>query len=382
VAGQHRVVVVYSRVGGGHLSAAKALAAELESTGQCNVRVVDAYLECGRFPVTRFPWAYAGLARHHPRLWSLIYYLSASLAGEHARGLSPGMIVGPFLRSGFQRLMSDTRPDLVISVLPVVNGLLVTAAAQAGARVEVVLTDWHSVHPFWEGPGVQHYTTPTESARRDCIRFGTPAEMVDVIGIPVRREFAAVGREPRSQRLSALGLEPRRFTILAMVGAEGSPLALRNLASLACAELDAQLLVVCGRSDELRKRIERLPSRVPVKALGFVEDVADLMRSADVLITKGGGLTLAEAFCCGVPVVIDDVLPGQEAGNLEYVVQKGAALYAPRPEELVRVITELAADPRRRAELAERGKRLARPEAARQIVEGALARLARGVEFA
>jgi UDP-N-acetylglucosamine:LPS N-acetylglucosamine transferase len=364
---------VYSRVGGGHLSAARALASELEATGRFRARLVDAYVECGRFPVTKFPAAYAQLARHHPRLWSLIY-------GGTQRGLDPGFVVGPFLRAGLGRLFSAARPDVVVSALPVVNGLLVEAARTTRARVEVVLTDWHSVHPFWVARGVDHYTTPTESARRDCIRFGAPPEVVDVVGIPVRREFSVeVGPAERSRLrqacLSQLGLDPRRFTILALVGAEGSPRALRNLTHLAAADLDAQLVVVCGRSDELRSRVERLQARMPLKALGFVENVADLMRASDVLISKAGGLTLAEAFCCRVPVVIHDVLPGQEVGNVEYVLQCGAVAYAPRPQALVRLITELSADPAGREELAQRGARLARPDAGGVIVRNVLARL-------
>jgi UDP-N-acetylglucosamine:LPS N-acetylglucosamine transferase len=134
-------------------------------------------------------------------------------------------------------------------------------------------------------------------------------------------------------------------------------------------------VVVCGRSDELRSRVERLQARMPLKALGFVENVADLMRASDVLISKAGGLTLAEAFCCRVPVVIHDVLPGQEVGNVEYVLQCGAVAYAPRPQALVRLITELSADPAGREELAQRGARLARPDAGGVIVRNVLARL-------
>jgi UDP-N-acetylglucosamine:LPS N-acetylglucosamine transferase len=69
------------------------------------------------------------------------------------------------------------------------------------------------------------------------------------------------------------------------------------------------------------------------------------------------------------------VLPGQEAGNVEYVLQCGAAAYAPRPQALVRIISELATDPAKRHELAQRGAQLARPDACRQIVANVLARL-------
>jgi processive 1,2-diacylglycerol beta-glucosyltransferase len=271
--------------------------------------------------------------------------------------------------------LEQERPDVVVGVLPAVNEVLADACAWAGARLEVVLTDWHSVHPFWVARGVSHYTAPTESAGEDCIRYGAPAELVDVVGIPVRREFASVSEPNRSGLLRAIGLEPERFTILAMVGAEGSPGALRNLAALARSDVDAQLVVVCGRSGKLRARVEGLPARMPLRTLGFVEGIGELMRASDVLVTKAGGLTLAEAFCCGMPVVIQDVLPGQEAGNLEYALQHGAAAYAPTPTRLVDTIAELAAQPTRRRQLAECGARLARPSAAHDIAANILGRL-------
>jgi processive 1,2-diacylglycerol beta-glucosyltransferase len=254
-----------------------------------------------------------------------------------------------------------------------VNGVV----AECVHPFEVVLTDWHSVHRFWVAPGVDHYTTPTESARLDCIRYGAPASAVEVVGLPVRRAFALpFDPAERARCLSGLGLDPRRFTVLMMVGAEGSPGALRNVARLARTALsEAQLVVVCGRNATLRRRVEALPRNVPVRALGFVDNVAELMRSADVLVTKAGGLTLAEAFCCGVPVVVHDLLPGQEAGNLAYVLGEHAVEYAPRPAQLARTVKALQSDPARRADLVAQARRLARPQAADEIADGLLARL-------
>ena len=103
--------------------------------------------------------------------------------------------------------------------------------------------------------------------------------------------------------------------------------------------------------------------------------IAALMRSADVLLTKAGGLTLAEAFCCGVPVIVQDVVPGQEAGNLEYVLDQGAVEYARSPEGLVECVAKLRNNPQRASELAAGGTRLARPRAARDIATNVLGRL-------
>jgi processive 1,2-diacylglycerol beta-glucosyltransferase len=240
-----------------------------------------------------------------------------------------------------------------------------------------VLTDWHSVHRFWVAPGVDHYTTPTDSARLDCIRYGAPASAVEVVGLPVRRAFAlSFDPAERARCLSALGLDPRRFTVLLMVGAEGSPGALRNIARLArTPPSHGQLVVVCGRNATLRRRVEALPRSVPLRALGFVDNVAELMRSADVLVTKAGGLTLAEAFCSQAPVVVHDLLPGQETGNLAYVLGEHAVEYAPRPPQLARTVKALQSDPARRAALVANGQRLARPHAADEIATGLLERL-------
>lgn len=335
------------------------MAAELEATGGFNTRLLDVYVEAGRWPVNRFPEIYAELARNHPHLWWLVYRAAV-------RQLNPSWIIGAFTRSGLVRIIEGEHPDVVISVLPAVNDLLAHACRTVGAHLEVVLTDWHSVHPYWVARGVEHYTAPTQSARDDCVANGAQPEAIDVEGIPVRREFAQNGDTP----------EPTdRFTILAMMGAEGSPRAVRNIAALASSRLDAQLIVVCGRSEELRQHIERLPALMPMQVLGFVNNIASLMRSADVLVTKAGGVTLAEAFCCQVPVVIHDVLPGQEAGNLEYVLGRGAVAYAPSPPKLVDILRELRVDSGRRALLAECGARLARPLAAKRIAANVVQRL-------
>jgi UDP-N-acetylglucosamine:LPS N-acetylglucosamine transferase len=355
-------------VGGGHLSAARALADELESTGLVSARLADIYLESGRFPLGYFPAGYARLARSHPHIWTALY--------RSTERADPTAVLNLFLRSGVDTLLRTERPDLVVSVLPLVNGVLAEATAQRALRLEVVLTDWFHIHRLWIAPGVQHYTAPTEAARKELIRRGVDPESIDSIGIPIRSTFAEAsgGADLRARVLTGLQLDPARFTLLAMVGAEGSPAALRNVARLSMLDLPAQLIVICGRNETLRQKVARLPARIPVRALGFVNTIPDLMRAADVVVTKAGGLTLAEAFSCGAPVVVHDILPGQEAGNLEYALRNHAAEFGATPAELERIVRALYADPDRRQRLAERGARLARPAAARQIAENILRR--------
>ena len=376
-----RVLILHSRVGGGHQSAAQALAAALGSAQPgLGVQLADVYVDHASFPVSRFPTYYARLARYHPRLWGLVFSVS-NAASSQAAPIRLTSVLRPFLRPGLIRLLELERPDLVVSVLPGVNDLLVEAlrSAPQPARFEVVLTDWAAIHRSWIAPGVDHYTAPNETAHQDCLRFGAEPELVDVVGIPLRPQFRADSAPAagRAATLRGIGLAPDRFTVLAMVGAEGSPRAFANIAALADLPLDAQLVVVCGRNQRLRRQVEALGGGLPRRALGFVDHIADLMRASDLLVTKAGGVTLAEGFACGVPVIVHDVLPGQETGNASYVRARQAAVYAPTGAELRQAVAELANDPDQRAELVRHGNELARPDAAERIASAMLTRLDR-----
>jgi UDP-N-acetylglucosamine:LPS N-acetylglucosamine transferase len=373
------VLIAYSRVGGGHHSAAQALATALEraSAGRLGARMVDAYVERGRFPLTRFPAMYARMARSHPRLWATVFYVT----NWKRLNLEPTVALRPFLLGSLRRLLSSNPPELVVSVLPAINGLLARAIKKEAPRVpfEVVLTDWAGIHRSWVASGVDQYSVPTEVARADCLRYGVDSTRVAVHGLPIRDDFARPlpTAAERAALRTQLGLDPGVFTILAMVGAEGSPRALGGLAALARQPLDAQLVVVCGRNVELRAAVERLARVQPVRVLGFVENVAELMTASDLLVTKAGGVTLAEAFARGVPVVVNDVLPGQEAGNAAYAEARGAIACARQPAQLAELVAELRASPARRAELVERAAALARPYAADEIATAMVERLER-----
>src|SRR5262249_31947555 len=108
---------------------------------------------------------------------------------------------------------------------------------------------------------------------------------------------------------------------------------------------------------------------------GFVENVAELMLACDLLLTKTGGVTLAEAFCCGLPVLAFDPLPGQEEGNARYVVSRGAAELARSPAHLVGLARELRWAPDRRERLVEHGQQLATPDAAKRTAAALIKRL-------
>ncbi|HKN98484.1 MAG TPA: glycosyltransferase, partial [Pseudonocardiaceae bacterium] len=99
-------------------------------------------------------------------------------------------------------------------------------------------------------------------------------------------------------------------------------------------------------------------------ALGFMPEIADWLRCADVVVGKAGPGTIAEATCCGVPLVLTSHVPGQERGNADIVVRAGAGVWAPTVRDLVAVIDRLRADPVGVHAMRVASARLGRPGAA------------------
>ena len=112
----------------------------------------------------------------------------------------------------------------------------------------------------------------------------------------------------------------------------------------------AQMIVVCGHNEELLKRIEALRAGIKaqqVKAVGFVDNIYELMASADVLISKSGGITVSESLAKGLPMIIISPIIGQETRNSDYLIKERAALRLNTVADLGGVIRDLAAHPPR-----------------------------------
>jgi 1,2-diacylglycerol 3-beta-galactosyltransferase len=365
-------------VGGGHQSIASALAAAIERQhpGAVVAKPTDVYLDHSRFPVTLFPRLYGGLVRRHPVLWSLLFRLTNTPSTSDVPTLNY------FLSSGISKLLLNERPDVIISVIPLINGAISRSISkmQTRPRFEVFITEWCDIHHSWIAPGVDHYMVPTLDVKRDCVRFGVAPTKIDVVGFPVREEFLRKDElNKRMLVIGSMGLDPCKFTILFMVGAEGSPRSLLFIKHLLRTNIDAQMIIICGRDDDLFLKINSIRSRMKFKALGFVRDVAALMRCTDLLVTKAGASTLAEAFAVGIPVIVNDVVPGQEVGNVRFAAGRGAVWVAESPQRLGGLIGEAIRSPDKCAALRASGEAL-RSAGAAPAAAALLARLTAAAE--
>jgi 1,2-diacylglycerol 3-beta-galactosyltransferase len=253
------------------------------------------------------------------------------------------------VRATVARLLASDRPAAVVSFHPLLNHLAVEAvraSATPDIPVVTVITDLVDVHAGWACRDVDAVVIPSPGGLDRCRRAGIPAHRCHLLGLPVDSAFARpfpTDDERRALR-RRLGLAEDRFTVLICSGADGSGAIDRRARGLADAGLDIGLAVVCGRNQRAKRRLDGLTDadgrRVPV--LGFVDNMADWMRAADLVVTKAGPGTIVEALCAGLPMLLTWYIPGQERGNLEWVVDTGAGRYVPSVPQLVDAVAELS----------------------------------------
>ena len=365
-----------SDTGGGHRSSAAALSAGFtrHAGAAVNIQVIDLLRDHLPFPFHRIPATYPFLVNRTPRLWQFFWRALerdpwATFTIER---------VAPLVTAKVARALADHRPDLILSVHPMVQHITVQALARTGSRVPfcTVVTDLATAHRAWFHPAVTRCFVAGPAAKARALAWGVDPARIRVTGLPIRAEF--VDELPSQARVRrALGVDPRLRLALVLGGGDG----VGNVRAVTRRLADAlqgppgcpprgQLAVICGRNQALQRQLERERWPVPVHVLGYVENMHAWMHAADCVVTKAGPGTLAEALACARPLLLTGFIPGQEEGNVDFVVEHGAGAYCPAPQCAAETVTRWFANDGCALEmLSAAARRLARPHATDAIVQ-------------
>lgn len=338
-----RITILTTTAGGGHMAAAWALR---DAIGErADVTLMEFVEEHGGFPLNTIPSVYPRLVRTAPLVWRAAY--------EATQSPTRSRIIHDMMHTAAPRAMRDallaTRPDVVVCVYHLVIGSARKMLRQAGLDVPVVtvVTDPVSITPLWLYRDVDLCCVAEEDARRLAVRAGMAPDRVAVTGLPVREAFTRPSTRPRWEMKAELGLAPSLPMALLVAGGAGmgnlEQLGKSVARRLAADGVEAQLAFVAGSNDALRRRLEAVDWPLPVSIQGFTSDMASWMRAADVLLTKAGPGTLAEAACLGTPAVIVGFVPGQEEGNLPWARRRFGTPSVKRPSDAARVVSRLLA---------------------------------------
>jgi 1,2-diacylglycerol 3-beta-galactosyltransferase len=360
-----------SNTGGGHKAAAEAVAAELRDLSpDVTVDVVDVIEELSGF------WhavvgLYGPIVRRAPWLWGALF---GAFGGASRAPLwhAFNAVAVATVRHRFLAYVDQKRPDAVLSTHPLINqgahAARMLYRRERGRHIPfaVVVTDPVTFHAAWIEPAADVTFVATPEARQRAVACGLEPARVRVTGLPLHPAFFR-DAPPRDKARSELGIPPDAPVVLCCGGGEG----LKGLAALARAllSLPAQpvVLAVAGRDSSSESALRREPD-ARLQVFGFTRQMPLLMAAADVVVTKAGPATLFEALALGKPVVVVDAIPGQEAGNVELVRAHALGRVAmDSTEEAVAAVEQLLGDPTARAVAADNGRKLSRPDAAREI---------------
>lgn len=366
--GGPRIAILHATAGSGHKRAAQAIAAAVAALApEATVREVDTLVFASQLYRRTYAATYNTMAARAPALWGALYH-SAALDPVY-RGTTPMRLAMDRLNlRRLVRVVERENPDAVVCThfLPVEALAPLRERGRLRVPLHCVITDF-TAHPFWAFPHVDQYFVATGRVADELAGHGVARERIAVTGIPIDPRFA----HPlaRDQARARFGLDPQRPLVLVMGGGSGvGPLAAvaERLAALALAP---QVVVVCGTNARLRDEIDHLPAGRTgrIRTLGFTHDVDVLLAACDVVVSKAGGLTCAEALVRRAPLVIFKPTPGQEVANAEYLVGAGAAVHADSSDDVATRVSAWLSDPDARERVRDVAGRLGAPHAARDI---------------
>jgi 1,2-diacylglycerol 3-beta-galactosyltransferase len=368
--GAKRLLFLFSDTGGGHRSTAHAVAQALQGRhgDQVQIELVDGLAEYAPWPFNHPTAVYPKMLWLRGLVWTTGFRLSDGPRRVKLPAAGWELLTGGAMR----RLLRDHPADLIVSCHAAFNHLLrrLLSKADNGTQLVTLVTDLTAAHAFWFAPGVTRCLVPTEGTRRDALIRGLPVECVLETGLPVRPCFVEAAREDPSIVRQRLGLRPDLPVVLLVSGAEGMWSPYRLYRSIAGSGIQAQLVMIAGRNKRLQNRLaaEAWPPLVRVE--GFVHNMHEWMRVADLLVTRASPSIISEALVIGLPMVLSGALPGHERSNVDYIVQAGAGIWAPSPEQAARATRELLAPGNPRlAQMAACACALARPDAAQRVAD-------------
>jgi len=389
-----RILIATVTAGAGHLAAATALD---ETWRAFRPKDLVEQIDLVKFfsPLHRKIHAdgYLKLAEHAPEIWGMVFKKTDNV--RLARRLNRFKRILPsHSRARFRRHVKGFKPDAVLCThylpLEILAELKkkgnkrdgsfksarssVTSSSESSPSapfVASIVTDFEA-HALWMEACVDLYCVAAEETKARLIARGASSENVVATGIPISAKFSQ-DIEKRIVR-KTYGLRDDQPVLLILSGGFGMGPVAEILAEVDKAKNEFQMLVVTGRNQELRQELAPIDRRHPTHVLGFASNMHELMSVCDLVISKPGGLTSSEVLAMGKPLLIINPIPGQEAANSDFLLERGAAAKINRVEDLPYRIEQLLGS-KKLVAMGRAARALGRPQAAQAVCEEIIARV-------
>lgn len=359
-----------SDTGGGHRAAGRAIEAALNHLypGEYKTYYVDVFREYTPPPMKYAPEIYPKWVKHSIKTYGWYFqFFDQLMQLPLARSTLPTLVA----EDAVKKLVNDYQPDIIVVLHGAFSRFVVGARSRLRFNIPIitVITDLAKPHVAWYHPSVDRCLVPCEAAYWRGIKLGVPASKMRLVGHPAHPKFAMY-KGTKQEARQTLNWLPDLPAVMMVGGGEGMGDMQEVAEAINNRHLKLQLAIVCGRNKELRETLQALTWHQPTHIYGFVDNIEVMMRAADVLITKAGPGTIAEAAISGVPMILNDAIPYQESPNIDFVVANGAGIFEPAPEGIAAKLEQwLQPGDETLRKLAENVKKIAYPNATFEIAE-------------
>lgn len=359
-----KVLILSCSTGGGHNSAARAVAEEVEAHGGEAI-VLDHLSLAGNRISSLAANIYVEMVKRVPGFFGLLYKIGLFVSTHVSK--SPIYYANGCVAKPLQRYLEENPVDIIAMphLFPAE-----TLAYMKHHGVELpptiaIMTDYTCI-PFWEETACDYYIVPDKQLESSIIKRGIPKEKLRSFGIPVSGRFQSdITRQEARARLS---LPPEDKYILVIGGSMGAGNLLSFTRSLAKACRDEKIIVICGSNKRSQKKMKKAFAKNPhVIPVGYTLHMFLYLKACDLVFTKPGGLSSTEAVVSGIPLVHTDPIPGCESKNRSFFSSKGMSISPASSRMQIQQGLELLHQSQQLADMLRCQKEYSHPEAAAQL---------------
>jgi 1,2-diacylglycerol 3-beta-galactosyltransferase len=359
-----RVLVLIADAGFGHRSAANAIISALQEkhSNEIDISLVNP-LNDKRTPffLRDGQEEYDRIVKEIPNLYEFGFKASDNTVPVAL--IDSALVV--LLFEVMWDLIKKTDPDVIVTTYPVYQGAIIQVLRSRRLCIPLVtaVTDLVSVHRLWFNPHVDACLVPTKEVEELALRNKVPEKKIYITGVPIH---TSISHETRKKAIirNELGWDEDLTTILA-VGSQRVSQMTEALKVLNHYGAPLQIVAVAGKDEKGYQSLKVTEWHQKVHLYDYVENIPTFMKASDIILCKAGGLITSEAFACGLPPILIDVIPGQETGNADFVVEHKAGAVASDPMQVLEILTHwLMDDQRVLDQMARNAARVGKPQAA------------------
>lgn len=315
--------------------------------------------------------AYMSVVKRTPELWDYLYDNPKVLKQTQALRA----MMHKFNTDKLKTLLEEYKPGAVVCTQAFPCGMVADYKKTFNLNLPIfaVLTDY-APHSYWIYNNVDQYIVPSKETGDKLIANGIDPLKIKDYGIPIDSKFQ--NTPDRGVLAEKLGLDKNKLCALIMGGTQGLGPIKELVRLLDRSKADMQFVIACGTNKKLYKWLKQRHYQKKIIVLPYANNVDELMQISDIILTKPGGITTAEALARGLPMLIVNPLPGQEAMNTKFLLNEGVAIKAESPEDVSILLEELLDNKSKLKVMSDKARLLARPDSSVRIAKSVLEAIA------